>query len=79
MGKIIRTWWLKTLENIDVYTDGKNQYGLEGLPNYSLVQFREGERPWNSMESWQKEISHLLGVECHWVRGRDIYEGLEHD
>jgi hypothetical protein len=73
MKNPIKTWWLKTHENIDVCGDGKGRYSLEYLPDYALVEFREGEHQDADMETLVKEISKLLGVECHWVRGQDIY------
>jgi hypothetical protein len=70
----IRTWRLKTYDNIDVYGDGKGNYSLKVLPNYAGVKFTEGERPEDIMDTWREEIGKLLNVECHWVRGPDIYE-----
>ena len=73
MKNPIKTWWLKTHANIDVCGDGKGRYSLEYLPDYAAVEFREGEHPDGEMEILGEEISKLLGVRCHWVRGRDIY------
>jgi hypothetical protein len=73
MKNPIKTWWLKTHDNIDVCGDGKGRYTLEHLPDCAAVEFREGERTDGEMETLGEEISKLLGVECHWVRGQDIY------
>ncbi len=73
MKKIVKTWWLKTRDNIDVCGDGKGRYSLEHLPDCAPVEFREGEHPDADMEILGEEISKLLGLQCHWVRGQDIY------
>ena len=36
MKKLVKTWWLKTHDNIDVYTDGKGNYSLEVLPSLGV-------------------------------------------
>ena len=74
MRKTVKTWWLKTRDNIDVCGDGKGRYSLEHLPDYAAVEFRDGERQDDDMEILGEEIGKLLGVESHWVRGQDIYE-----
>jgi hypothetical protein len=74
MRKIVKTWWLKTRDNIDVCGDGNGNYSLEHLPDFAAVEFRDGELQDDDMEVLGEEISKLLGVECHWVRGQDIYE-----
>jgi hypothetical protein len=71
--KPVKTWWLKTHDNIDVCGNGKGRYSLEQLPGSSAVEFREGQQPIDEMEILGREISKLLGLECHWVRGQDIY------
>jgi hypothetical protein len=73
MKNPIKTWWLKTHDNIDVCSDGKGRYSLEYRPDYVAVEFREGEQADDNMEILREEISRLLGVRCHWVRGQDIY------
>jgi len=67
MEKVVTIWWLKTHDNIDVYGDGKGHYDLEALPSFSAVEYVEGERPENDMDTLREEISNLLGVDCHWV------------
>jgi hypothetical protein len=74
MKEPIRTWRLKTFDNIDVCGDGRGNYSLEALANYAGVKLTEGERPEDDMEALREEISDILGVECHWVRGPDLYE-----
>jgi len=73
MKNPIKTWWLKTHDNIDVCCDGKGRYSIEYLPDCEPVEFRDGELPNDDMEILGEEISELLGVKCHWVRGQDIY------
>jgi hypothetical protein len=73
MKKTVKTWWLKTHDNIDVCGDGNGHYSLEYLRDCEAVEFREGEHAHDDMETLGAEISKLLGVECHWVRGRDTY------
>jgi len=58
---------------IDVCSDGKGHYSPEYLPDCAGVEFREGEHPDGEMEILGEEISKLLGVKCHSVRGLDIY------
>jgi hypothetical protein len=69
----IKTWWLKTHDNIDVCGNGKGRYSLEYLPDSAAVEFREVEHADDAMEILGEEISNLLGVRCHWVRGQNIY------
>jgi hypothetical protein len=69
----IKTWWLKTHDNIDVCGNGKGRYSLEYLPDSAAVEFREVEHAEDDMEILGEEISNLLGVKCHWVRGQNIY------
>ena len=69
----IKTWWLKTHDNIDVCGNGKGRYSLEYLPDSAAVEFREVEHAEDDMEILGEEISNLLGVKCHWVRGQDVY------
>jgi hypothetical protein len=73
MKKVVKTWWLKTHDNIDVCGDAKGHYSLEHLPGCAVVELREGVHTDDDMEIFGAEISELLGVECHWVRGLDIY------
>jgi len=77
MKKTIKTWWLETHDNIDVCGDGKCHYTVEHLPDYAAVEYREGEHPDHDMETLGEEISKLLGIKCHWVRGQDIYRWSE--
>jgi hypothetical protein len=70
---LIKTWWLKTHDNIDVCGNGKGRYTLEYLPDSTAVEFREVEPAEDDMEILGEEISNLLGVRCHWVRGQNIY------
>jgi hypothetical protein len=69
----IKTWWLKTHDNTDVCGNGKGRYSLEYLPDSAAVEFREVEHAEDDMEILGEEISNLLGVKCHWVRGQNIY------
>ena len=73
MKNPIKTWWLKTHDNIDVCGNGKGRYSLEYLPDSAAVEFREVEHAEDDMEILGEEISNLLGVKCHWVRGQNIY------
>ena len=73
MKKVVKTWWLKTHDNVDVCADAKGHYSLEHLPGCAVVEFREGEHTDDDIEILGAEISEFLGVECHWVRGLDIY------
>lgn len=74
MKEPIRTWRLKTYDNIDVYGDGEGRYSLEALANFAGVKFMEGEHPQDHLETLGEEIGNILGVECHWVRGPDLFE-----
>jgi hypothetical protein len=73
MKNPIKTWRLKTHDNIDVFGDGKGRYTLEYLPDCAAVEFREDEQADDDMEILGEEIGKLLGVRCHWVRGQNIY------
>jgi hypothetical protein len=74
MKEPIRTWRLKTRDNIDVYGDGRGNYSLDALANFAGAKFTEGERSEDDMEALGEKISDILGVECHWVRGPDLYK-----
>jgi hypothetical protein len=60
MKNPIKTWRLKTHDNIVVSGDGKGRYTLEYLPDCAAVKFREGEQADDDMEILGEEIGKLF-------------------
>jgi hypothetical protein len=72
MKRAVTIWWLKTHDNIDVYSDGKGHYSLEVLPKFAAVELRDGEYSEDELEISAEKISQRLGIRCRWVRGQVI-------
>jgi hypothetical protein len=69
MKRLVKTWWLRT-ENLEqVYTDKDGNYTLDATKAKLAAEFREGEHPDDDKDIWAQTASDLLNVKCHCVSG----------